>query len=484
MASSNNNEKLPFLNAGWWKGSWWLAILCSLQVITIVVYLLTHNKRNIGYEYVALNDDQTKVFTNLVNIYPDENKATSLLPLAKDMKQSTVTPPAPKGGAAAGASGGGKDKDNRAPDTTTNGDNSPPAGSKENVLSVRKKRAEMIEAFLRETLGGEVKGCALPQVTSDTASQKSDSTAENIDTTNKPRVTHPINEQKSPKSNCSAQTILDNQIDDLDAILIELNTKDVTSYILSERFKVDSYFWLGGPNMYWETVFWSILGVLTSLIYYVSLANQFKLKGQTDDDIGPFDPSEISSQVAKIFYAPAVTLVLVLTYSFVRGKTQNGIDIGVNHGLILFAFMAGFYSGRLMKLLDQLKKTVLPLSSDGGASKTTPEKGSADVSITLQLDKAANIPNASDIVEAGFNKATVTLTPAAGGAAIVLDAPKQDPGVAFTGSKIAFGKYTVKATLAFEGKSAVINLVGSQDIEVAADKKAFTISLTQSSTNV
>lgn len=476
MASSNDNEKLPFLNAVWWKGSWWLTILCGLQVITIVVYLLTHGKKNIGYEYVALNDDQTKVFTNLVNIYPDDNKATSLLPLAKDMKQD-VDKPAQSPGTPTQV------QDGAATGTTRPTETSPPPGSKENVLPLRQKRAEMIGTFLRETLGGEVKGFALPKETSDTASQKNDTTTEKIDTTNKPRTTRPIKEQKSPKIDCSAKSILDNQIDDLDATLIELNTKDVTNYILSKRFKVDSYFWLGGVNMYWETVFWSLLGVLTSLIYYVSLANQFKLKGQTDDDIGPFDPSEISSQVAKIFYAPAVTLVLVLTYSFVRGKTQNGIDIGVNHGLILFAFMAGFYSGRLMKLLDQLKKTVLPLSSDGGASKTAADKGSAEVSITLQLDKAANIPNASDIVEAGFNKATVTLTPAAGGAAIVLDAPKQDQGAAFTGSKIAFGQYTVKATLAFEGKSAVINLAGSQDIEVTADKKAFTISLAQSATH-
>lgn len=283
------------------------------------------------------------------------------------------------------------------------------------------------------------------------------------------------------------QDRIDKELADINSSLMELNTRDVTTFVTSRKFKVDSYFWLAGAYMYWEAIFWSFFGVITSLIYYVSLANQLALKKKAGDDIGPFETSEISAQVAKMFYAPAITLVIVLGYNFFSGKNQGAVDISVNHGLILFAFLAGFYSGRLMKLLDGLKNLALPISSDGPSTRpgTTPTTGTGDIRVTLKLaDSMANNPAAASITEGGFNTATVTLEPVEGkGDVITLDRPAEDQGSTFTGSKIPYGKYTVKARYAFDNRQSVINLTGSQDIEVSATSLAFTVPLSQESSN-
>jgi hypothetical protein len=426
MQSSTDNKQSMF-DASWWKGASWLIVLCTLQLITIGVYLLTHSSRHFGYEYVALNTDQQKAFTDLVNIYTDDDKPTSIL--VRDSAEEAAKP---------------------APDNKTAKDTTKKMLCQK-ARAVRIQKAGMIKDFLKSTLSGDVK------------------------------------ESSGKKAEPKKPTILDDQINELDPVLKELNTKDVISFILKKKFKVDSYFWLAGTSMYWEAIFWSLFGVLTSLIYYVSLANQLALKNKEDDDIGPFDTSEIGSQVAKMFYAPAVTLVLVIGYNYFSDKSQSAIDISFNHGLILFSFMAGFYSGRLMKLLDKLKNSILPDSSDGpstGDGNTT-AAGSGDITITLKLaDTMANSPDAPGIIEAGFNTATVTLEPADGrGKTITLDKPTEDQGSGFAAAKVPFGKYTAKASLAFDNKQTVINLSASQDIEVTAAALAFTVPLSQEKTN-
>jgi hypothetical protein len=410
MASSTDNKPSVF-NAAWWKGASWLAFLCVLFVILIVIYLVTHNRDHFGYEYVSLNTEQQKNFTDLVDIYSDDDSPTSVL-----LRDTTDVCGTGKTGA--------KPKYDKA-------------------VAIRTQKAGMIEAFLSTTFKGDVR-----------------------DTSNR---------EKSGNS-----TILADQLREIDPTLRELNNKDVIAFILGKKFKVDSFFWLAGTSMYWETIFWSLFGVFTSLIYYVSLANQLSLKNKGDDDIGPFDTSEISAQVAKMFYAPAVTLVFVLGYSFVSGQNKDAVDISVNHGLILFAFVAGFYSGRLMKLLDKLKNSFLPDSSDGPSKDDKPAGSNGDIAVTLKLsDAVANGPDGPGLLKAGLKTATVTLVPNGSAAAITLDKPTEDQGVVFKAGKVPFGKYMVQAVYTYGNEPTVLNLVASQDIQVAADALTFTLVLEQ-----
>lgn len=44
------------------------------------------------------------------------------------------------------------------------------------------------------------------------------------------------------------------------------------SFIQNTRFRVKSYFWLAGPHTYLEVIFWTIFGVIASILFYISSA--------------------------------------------------------------------------------------------------------------------------------------------------------------------------------------------------------------------
>ncbi|MHA4811766.1 hypothetical protein ACX0G9_26960 [Flavitalea flava] len=266
------------------------------------------------------------------------------------------------------------------------------------------------------------------------------------------------------------------QLAEIDSSMCELNTRDAGLYIADKKIFMASYFWLCGPKLYWEAFLWSLIGVITSLIYYVSLANQLKLKNAEKDDIGPFDTSEIAPQVAKMFYAPVITLVIVLGYGYFTEKSGNFINISVNHGLIVFSFMAGFYSGRLMKLLDSVKKVIFPDSSNGGAMPKQTD-------ITLQLAFSDAItksvdPPGADIIKAGLTASSVTLTDKSNpGNPLALKKSAAGQDGTYTGTNIPFGKYTLAANLSYDNNGNMVNLSASQEIEVSDTQKTFSLSL-------
>lgn len=160
----------------------------------------------------------------------------------------------------------------------------------------------------------------------------------------------------------------------INTLLVQFSAKDASIFLSQKRFKVSSYFWLTGTGAYGETLFWSLIGVLASLIYYVSITNKAKIESSTDEDGCVFNPAEIPPQVAKMFYAPVCTLVIVLGYSLIK-PDNSLLDLNAGKGLILFSFLAGFFSSRLMKFLDGLKKLILPIgnSGTGDASNTNKE---------------------------------------------------------------------------------------------------------------
>jgi hypothetical protein len=302
-----------------------------------------------------------------------------------------------------------------------------------------------------------------------------------IDSIDRTRLqrTHAVKQFLRTELQCQLDTC---QVQELDSTMKELTTKDAGVYLTEKKFQVRSFFWLSGKRLYWEALLWSFIGMITSLIYYVSLANQLALKKTADDDIGPFDTSEISAMVAKMFYAPIITLVLVLGYNYFSSKSGGTLNISVNHGLILFAFLAGFYSGRLMKLLDNLKNLILPVSSDGNTKKPgdTPTATTADITVQLKLaDLVAKGPDGAGIEAAGFNTAIVTLALTdKSGKIITLNVPSDSQPSVFTGSKIPYGKYKATAKYVYDKKVPNIVLSASQDIEISESAaKAFVLIL-------
>ena len=229
---------------------------------------------------------------------------------------------------------------------------------------------------------------------------------------------------------------------------------------------------------------------MVSLIYYVSLSNSQQAQDADEEsgDIGPFDPSQISGQVAKMFYAPICALVLVLGYNLLNSDNKM-TDISIGKGLLLFAFICGFFSGRVMKFIDRLKDLVLPVSStsstSGAASAGKTNGGgtpatttAADITVGLQLTPAlAQSADGPDIIEGGFNTAVVTLQPTAGGTPITLEAPAEDQGANFTSKQVPFGNYTLQAAMTYKNATTVINLSASEAVEVSATSNSFQIPL-------
>lgn len=259
------------------------------------------------------------------------------------------------------------------------------------------------------------------------------------------------------------------QLAEIKNYLLKVDKREATAFLTDTRYKVSSYFFLTGSATYIEVIFWALFGVIASLLFYVADAYR---KNQISAADG-FDPTELPYQIAKLFYAPLTVLVLVLGYGLFSG--QELIDIDAGKGMIIFAFVGGFYSGRMMNFLDRLKDVLIPgdetANQKPGTSAATGSSNNstvAEVQVKLSLDgNLLTDAQKATIAEAGWNKGLVTLQPDAG-EAIVLSVPQDDQDDTFTGTGIPFGHYLLKAafSVADEDRS-IINLEGSADVEIS-----------------
>jgi hypothetical protein len=154
----------------------------------------------------------------------------------------------------------------------------------------------------------------------------------------------------------------------INRFLITAKPTQIISYLTNTRFMVKSFFWLIGPFVYLEIVFCAVFGVLSSLLFNMGHI----IKNSTTDLADPrttFDSSEVPYQVAKLLYAPICTLAVILGYNFF--KDENIADISSSKGVIAFAFICGFYSGRLIALMDRLKEVLLPTEASPIISKSS-----------------------------------------------------------------------------------------------------------------
>lgn len=250
-------------------------------------------------------------------------------------------------------------------------------------------------------------------------------------------------------------------------LVTKMNNESVIDFFAEKKFLVHSMFWLTGNKTYIEALLWSLMGVLVSLIYYVSIANTKSLHTAGTEDSGSFDPAEISGQVAKMFYAPTCTIVLILGYQYLIDSNNSMIDISVNNGLVVFAFISGFFSGRVMRFLDRLKELVLPFGTSSQPT-TTHSNQFSEVEVMVDLSESVSKSEyGASIAEAGFNAANVSLTPKNGGDAISLINPVDDQADTFFGKDIPYGMYTLQAQLSYQSEDdSIINLSASKEIEI------------------
>lgn len=254
-------------------------------------------------------------------------------------------------------------------------------------------------------------------------------------------------------------------VDNLRKYLCSSSSLEASAFLANVRFKVKSYFWLTGPEIYYEIAFWSVFGVLCSILFNLSSI----MKNNTTDPKNPrsvFDSSELPYQVAKILYAPLCTLVIVLGYNFF--SDQNIVDISSSKGILVFAFLGGFYSGRLISFMDRLKEVVLPLSGPADLPKNKEIQTSTirDLIIELELSDLLEPEVKSEIAEIGLRGANVTLQNEEGGDPIKAIPVGEDQSSRYTVSISKPGTYTIQAAwskeLTINNTIVIVNLKGEK----------------------
>ncbi len=118
-----------------------------------------------------------------------------------------------------------------------------------------------------------------------------------------------------------------------------------------------SYFWLNTDMKYIEVIFWSIFGVLASLLYFSSESMR----------LGTFKKEELPVYWAKIFYAPLIALIIIFSFKLITSSGSAVFDY-TSIEIIVFSFILGFFSGRAIELLNKIKDVILP----GGKTEEVP----------------------------------------------------------------------------------------------------------------
>jgi hypothetical protein len=262
------------------------------------------------------------------------------------------------------------------------------------------------------------------------------------------------------------------QKEDIQKYLSYCTPTQATGYLTSLRIRVKSYFWLTGPEVYFEVMFWCIFGVISSLLF--SLGNIWK--NSTTVPGNPqtqYDPSQVPSQIAKIFYAPICTLILTLGYNYIQDK--NMVDISSSKGVIVFSFIAGFYSQRMMAFLDRLKDVILPNTG----SADLPESKSDSKSLIKQIIIKLNPENTlmELIKDIGMGTAKVTIENAE--ICFLTTATKNDldPKFSFNVNNLQPGKYTIKVSWSGNVVSGEIKAEGEDLINVINENQTFDVNV-------
>lgn len=249
----------------------------------------------------------------------------------------------------------------------------------------------------------------------------------------------------------------------------------VVTFIQNARFKVKSYFWLAGPHTYVEVIFWTIFGVITSILFYIAMAIS---KGTG------FKPSETPGHLAKIAYSPFISLIIIFSYNYLSNP-DSFFDVSASKGTLIISFLLGFYSSRAMKLLDKLKDIVLPYGDDSKSvitptSTTDPSLMAANpAGSTVNVDINLNDPQHPDAEELNghISQTVVSLVPQSGGEPIVLNKTGEDEleGL-FVAQNVPTGNYTLTANLTTTDGG---NYGGNQDIQVINGENTYTLTLTK-----
>lgn len=178
-----------------------------------------------------------------------------------------------------------------------------------------------------------------PQSTDSLQSDKKDSAIKQKDSDLKTRqlITDFLNESfdlRNKNENKVIQRVMTTDFENLQAIL--------PTYPIY----VNSFFWLTSPGILLEVVFWSLFGLMASLLFGVTSA-------------AVFDPKLVPEHIGKFFYTPFLVIIIYLSLNALTNEGSIVLE-GEGKGTIVLAFVLGFYTRRAIILLGKIKDIILP----------------------------------------------------------------------------------------------------------------------------
>lgn len=132
--------------------------------------------------------------------------------------------------------------------------------------------------------------------------------------------------------------------------------RDLQAILPTYPIYVNSFFWLTSPGILLEIVFWSLFGLMASLLFGVTSA-------------AVFDPKLVPEHVGKFFYTPFLVIIIYLSLNALTNEGSIVLD-GEGKGTIVLAFILGFYTRRAIVLLGKIKDIILPAKDRGNSNSS------------------------------------------------------------------------------------------------------------------
>lgn len=180
------------------------------------------------------------------------------------------------------------------------------------------------------------------------------------------------------------------------------------AFLTTHPIRVYSPYHLEGRKLLWELICWAWFGVFCSLFYNVSEAYKgANIKPKPADSgaapsdqltletirtasgdaqplfatnrverrlLNGFDPAEVPSHIAKLIYTPFLIVVFYL-YTVTFGSADDLRHVQIGEGVIVFAFVLGFFSGRMVDLLENVKELLFRWGSQQSLRTPAPAAG-------------------------------------------------------------------------------------------------------------
>jgi hypothetical protein len=160
------------------------------------------------------------------------------------------------------------------------------------------------------------------------------------------------------------------------------NDKQFFVAINKRLFLAESYFWLKGNWLILEVLLFALLGVLCNSLYHIS----------ENLRTSNYNTKEAVVYYVKLFYAPAVTLIIYLGIDLLISDSSSVATVS---NTVVLSFILGFFSGRSIEILQRFKNFLVPpLGKPPPVKKEAPVKTAEyKAFIGLPVDEQKKIIN-------------------------------------------------------------------------------------------